>query len=80
MEDWRLNGQERYLYKKKLCKKNFESSDSFYHAHCDFCWAKFSVYAEDLHSGFCTEDEYHWVCDTCFNDFKESFQWDIELD
>ena len=30
-----------------------------------------------LHEGYCTLDEYHWIGDKCFNDFKELFEWRI---
>jgi hypothetical protein len=49
------------------------------HDHCAFCWAKFMV--EDLpdvlHEGYCTLDEYHWICETCFRDFQASLEWQI---
>jgi len=28
-----------------------------------------------LTEGYCTEDEYRWVCGTCFEDFRERFEW-----
>jgi predicted Fe-S protein YdhL (DUF1289 family) len=31
-----------------------------------------------LHEGYCTQDEYHWICDQCFKDFKERFHWTVE--
>ena len=77
MEDWRLNGQERYLFKVKLKKQKFKSCGWHDHEHCDFCWDKFSESKDDLNFGFCTEDEHHWVCETCYNDFKDLFQWEI---
>ena len=83
MDDWRLNGQEEYLYKARLQKKKFESAaDSFYHEHCDFCYAKFSNYDEDLHWGYYFDKgNYHdfWICDTCYNDFKVQFEWTVDL-
>ena len=24
---------------------------------------------------YCTEDMKHWICEECFNDFKEQFNW-----
>lgn len=83
MDDWRLNGQEEYLYKARLQKKKFESDDDFFdHVHCDFCYAKISNYAEDLHWGYYFEKGdylYFWICDTCYNDFKVQFEWTVDL-
>jgi hypothetical protein len=35
--------------------------------------------AEDLpdvlHVGYSTEDEYRWMCDSCFAEFKDRFRW-----
>lgn len=25
------------------------------------------------------EDDYHWICDTCFNDFRERFAWRVVI-
>jgi hypothetical protein len=30
-----------------------------------------------LHVGYTTPDEYHWICDSCFNDFREEFGWRV---
>lgn len=46
--------------------------------HCNFCWATFSEYDDDLHEGYCTPDETYWICPECFNDFKEMFHWTLE--
>ena len=32
---------------------------------------------EDLHAGYCTEDEYWWICEACFHDFQDMFQWKV---
>ena len=78
MEDWRLNGQETYLYKAKITRKKFKSCGFYDHAHCDFCWDKISESEDDLQIGYCTADESHWICETCYNDFKKLFLWEIE--
>ena len=77
MDDWRLNGQEQFLLGVKLIKKRFISCGYHDHEHCDFCWDKISEEKEDLNFGYCMEDEHHWVCETCFNDFKDRFKWTI---
>jgi hypothetical protein len=50
------------------------------HDHCEFCFAKFaSIDGPDiLHEGWTTVDEYRWICDTCFQDFRDRFGWQIE--
>ena len=35
---------------------------------------------EDLNSGYCTKDKKHWVCEDCFNDFKEMFNFKLMVD
>ncbi len=78
MDDWRLNGQERYLACVKLKRVNF--LDIFHksdHEHCEFCMEKISTYPDTIHEAYCTLDEYHWICEDCFNDFRDLFHWVI---
>jgi hypothetical protein len=74
--DWRLQGQEKYLMKAKLLFTAFNSSVRD-HDHCAFCHEKFSELDEDLHEGYCTLAKYHWICKSCFNDFKDLFEWQV---
>jgi hypothetical protein len=79
--DWRLWGQERYLQGKVLQYKAYTAPrPSWDHDHCDFCGAKFmELQAEDiLNEGYTTEDEYYWICEGCFEDFRELFQWTLK--
>lgn len=77
--DWRLQGQEEYLQDKVLYyKKYHKHSKEWDHEHCDFCGAKISEYSDDLHEGYCTENEEYWICEECYNDFKEMFNWKID--
>lgn len=76
--DWRLlRGQEKYLLKEKLykCKWSLYSPNDD-HDHCEFCMDKF--WAEGMQYGYCTIDKYTWICESCFNEFKELFEWEIE--
>ena len=79
-EDWRLCGQEDYLKGVTLQRKRYlRYSSTWDHDHCEFCWAKFAeedLIPDALHEGYATEDNYHWVCESCFEDFKEQFEWD----
>ena len=73
--DWRLFHQENFLLRRKLAFKEFPSR--YDHAHCAFCWEKFGKNDGNLHMGYCTEDEQHWICEQCFRDFKERFAWKV---
>lgn len=80
--DWRLQGQQKYLEGAALVPKQYRRhprNSDWDHDHCAFCWATFMV--EDvpgvLHQGYCTLDEYHWICPTCFADFREQFAWTV---
>jgi len=78
--DWRLMGQEGYLKGKKLTLMNWtQTRDDWDHDHCDFCGIKFMdkvIEGEDvLTRGYTDEDEYTWVCEKCYEDFRERFNW-----
>ena len=75
-DDWRLRGQEDYLSGKSLYFRKWKSPKKEWdHDHCEFCWEKFSDYPNTLHEGYTTEDNYYWICPTCYNDLKEMFKW-----
>lgn len=81
-EDWRLQGQERYLSGVTLTYRRYRrypKDPDWDHDHCSFCWAKFMVedYPDVLHDGYCTLDDYHWICTNCFADFHERFGWTV---
>lgn len=71
--DWRLTNQINYLKDVKLKYKNYALMVTD-HDHCEFCWTKFD---EDNCYGYCTIDMYHWICEECYNDFKEMFNWEL---
>lgn len=80
MDDWRLQGQGKYLKNVILERKNYLCyRDGWDHDHCEFCGAKFSLDMPDaLHVGYATQDNYHWICDGCFHDFKDLFGWIVQ--
>ncbi len=78
MEDWRLRGQEEYLSKAKLVRVRFKAYGEWDHLHCAFCWDKISENEGDLHTAYSTLDFRHLICEECYNDFKDSFGWEIE--
>ena len=79
-DDWRLRGQQKYLSRVTLTRRQWrQSRPNWDHDHCQFCWATFAAFdgADILYEGWTTADEYHWVCDTCFADFRDRFAWHI---
>jgi hypothetical protein len=80
--DWRLQGQEEYLKGASLVHRHYRrytNNPSWDHDHCEFCWATFMVEdsSDALHRGYATEDDYRWICEQCFSDFKELFEWQV---
>jgi hypothetical protein len=79
-QDWRLTGQERYLKGVPLSHRAYRpypKNPTWDHDHCEFCAATFSLRPDPtfLKAGYCTLDEYHWICNKCFLDFKGLFKW-----
>ena len=74
--DWRRQGQESYLKGIKLYRKAYQSySKEWEHDHCEFCGEKFAENGEGLKAGYATTNNYYWICDSFYNDFKEEFGW-----
>jgi hypothetical protein len=88
-DDWRLMGQERYLQGAAFVRKPYKRRRaSWEHDHCDFCQRKLvQAPTADLDSrteGFAAvgrgpegQDDYYWVCDECFSDFRDRFGWTV---
>lgn len=78
-DDWRKQGQERYLSAVKLIPRNYYPySSNWDHDHCEFCGTKFSFNEGYSKNGYSTEDGYYWICNQCFNDFQDEFNWEVE--
>ena len=78
--DWRLTNQEDYLMNAQLYKRPYvQPTFTWDHDHCSFCWEKFMEGNCDdtLHEGYCTKNEKRWICEQCFQDFKEMFQFSL---
>jgi len=76
--DWRLMGQEKFLRGVTLYwKKYIQYGEHWDHDHCEFCMVTFMVedYPDVLHEGWATEDNYRWICNNCFDDFREMFEF-----
>jgi hypothetical protein len=82
-DDWRLQGQERYLMGSTLIHRKYRQNPNnpdWDHDHCEFCGETFSLFDEPeyLKEGYATDDDYRWICPTCFDDFKEDFKWQVK--
>jgi hypothetical protein len=76
--DWRLQGQEKYLLGKTLYKRTrVAPRENWDHDHCEFCWKKFGDFDDALNEVWTTEDEYRWICDDCRTDFQQMFAWTL---
>lgn len=69
--------QKEYLRDKRLQLREFVCN-SDQHEHCEICWARFGMHPEDLHFGYYESHSKSWICNTCYNDFKDLFKWVIE--
>jgi hypothetical protein len=81
-DDWRLQGQEDYLFGRVLRWARWWSyQEGWDHDRCNFCWQEFSDHEcpnNPLREGYVTADEnYQWICAQCYEDFKERFRWTV---
>ena len=78
-DDWRLTGKQADLQGLSFEIVPYHRySLTRIHDHCELCFAKFSEdAAESLHHGFHAEHEGRWVCEVCFDDFRERFAWTV---
>ena len=77
-DDWRRQGQEKYLKGINLSwKKYTQYRKGWDHDHCEFCGAKFmeSEGPDILTEGYASEDNYRWICKKCYEDFRTEFGW-----
>ena len=81
-EDWRLfKQQEKYMYGILLIKQPYKPQNKNNdHDHCEFCMNKFGFGIDDLHYGYSSEDRSIWVCEQCYEDFKNKFKWKVKLE
>ena len=75
-KDWRNMGQFEYLANVPLQYLKY-TKDIGDHEHCEFCADKISFRENDLNCGYCTLNKYYWICENCFNDFKDIFNWTV---
>ena len=73
--DWRIRNQMEYLYQVELVKTNYhKKSKEWEHEHCEFCWVKFD---DEGIIGYSARNGYYWICEDCFNDFNNMFDWKV---
>ncbi len=85
-----LMKQEWYLYNGKNKKMEYQHKDYLHnaklsllkydgdekeHAHCEFCWNKFSMCPGDLQAGYYEPTSRSWICPECYREFSEMFGW-----
>ena len=73
MEDWRLSrGQDDYLSGVVFHKERMlpQPQDLGFHKHCELCWTTLSPYGTDEHEGYVSENRQYWLCQSCFQEFK----------
>lgn len=69
-----------FLVGQKLRRRTFSSTDICDHEHCNMCGAKISAQSSDIKSAFSTYDLRGWVCDECYEYYKDEYQWTLETD
>ena len=50
------------------------------HDHCEFCLIKITDLdiSDSLKEGWTNQDEGLWICESCFEDFKDKYQWKVK--
>ncbi len=74
-DDWRRQGQERFLKGRHLVLKSYRSRPGWDHDHCEYCSQKFAENGGGLREGYVTDDGLHWICRGCFEDFVDEMGW-----
>jgi len=70
--------EKDYLHGKKLELKGFTPDHSGDHRHCELCWARISYLKEDSNSGYYEIFSKSWICEDCYNNFKDLFGWTVK--
>lgn len=80
--DWRLTNQETYLKGINLYYHKYKKpSEKWDHDHCEFCMKTFIEDCKEMSDctnvGYSSLDNYYWICEECFKDFKDLFKWTV---
>lgn len=81
--DWRLLNIKTDLQGQEFCYTKFKSNGRNDHEHCILCWQTIS---DDVNSGdnegyyFFNKktNQTNWICKTCFEEFKNRFDWQVK--
>ena len=76
-DDWRLGGSAFRLLEKHLLHRTFERTISIEdYDTCDLCYERFDD-EDPVHpkKAYYCPTEHCWICEACFQDFKEHFHW-----
>ena len=73
--EWNLKSKT-FLNNAVFEKRTYPISEE--HSHCEFCWDKFSGEEGDLKSGYYECKTRSWVCDSCYNIYKDFFHWKVQ--
>lgn len=78
-DDWRIMGQESYLKGKTLQHRKFQNGlrHDEHQDQCDFCYSGLNEDPENLTRAYYSAEEEVWICEECFNDFREHFDWTV---
>lgn len=81
VQDWRLETTANLNLEGRSIEwvRWTAPKESWDHDHCVFCWQKFmeADIPDVQHYGWHTEDGQYWICQQCFVDFKDRFNWKV---
>lgn len=66
-----------YLCGIDLAFKQFIPAADKDHEHCNLCSAKFSAAEIDLHYGYTAKDNTIWICQECYDYYKDWYKWNV---
>lgn len=68
------NMRNHVLLKVKFSDRLTETE----HEYCEFCMARFGNVNKDFKEGYRTQNYYYWVCEDCFDEYKEEYHWTVK--
>ena len=71
-------GQDKYMKNIAFTRMTLEESEyEAFFEHCEFCYAVISELPMCRHVGYYTGKYTYWVCEDCFDRFKEEYNWQM---
>jgi hypothetical protein len=79
LSDWRIDNLKFTRGALLQFKKYHPFREGWDHDHCEGCSVKFmeSGGPEVLIEGYATEDNYRWICPTCFRELRAVMGWKL---